>query len=156
MIEISLCLIIKNEENILKRCLDSTKGFIDEIIIVDTGSTDKSKEVAQEYTDKIYDFEWCDDFSKARNFAFSKATKEYIFWLDADDYITEENLKELIKLKETMNKELDAVSMHYSLSRDEKGNTTYSLRRNRLVKRSLDFKWIGRIHEYLEVSGRMF
>ncbi|MGL4848723.1 MAG: tetratricopeptide repeat-containing glycosyltransferase family 2 protein [Clostridium sp.] len=156
MIEISLCMIIKNEENILKRCLDSVKDFVDEIIIIDTGSTDKSKEIASEYTEAIYDFEWCDDFSKARNFAFSKATKEYIFWLDADDYITEENLKELIKLKETMNKELDAVSMHYSLSRDEKGNTTYSLRRNRLVKRSLDFKWIGRIHEYLEVSGRMF
>ena len=74
MITISLCMIVKNEEKVLARCLDSLEGLMDEIIIVDTGSTDRTKEIAAGYTDKIYDFEWVDDFSAARNFSFSKAT----------------------------------------------------------------------------------
>ena len=82
MITISLCMIVKNEERILSRCLDSVKDLVDEIIIVDTGSTDATKRIAAEYTDKIYDFAWIDDFSAARNFAFSKASKEYIYSAD--------------------------------------------------------------------------
>ncbi|MGL5153291.1 MAG: glycosyltransferase family 2 protein, partial [Clostridium sp.] len=136
MAEISLCLIIKNEEKILSRCLSSVNKLVDEIIIVDTGSTDDSKKIANEFNANVYDFEWCDDFSKARNYAFSKATKDYILWLDADDYVTEENLLKMIRIKGELNNSIDGVSMHYSLSRDETGKTTYSLRRNRIVKRS--------------------
>lgn len=80
-------MIVKDEEKVIARCLDSVKDLVDEIIIVDTGSTDKTKEIVSQYTNKIYDFEWCNDFSKARNFSFSKATKDYIMWLDADDVI---------------------------------------------------------------------
>ena len=72
MISISMCMIVKNEQDILARCLDSYAGTYDELIIVDTGSTDNTKEIAAHYTDKIYDFEWINDFSAARNFAFSK------------------------------------------------------------------------------------
>ena len=72
MITISLCMIVKNEEEVLERCLNSLKGLMDEIIIVDTSSTDSTKEIAARYTDKIYDFSWCDDFAAARNFSFSK------------------------------------------------------------------------------------
>ena len=86
---ISLCMIVKNEEDNIGNCLDNIKDLVDEIIIVDTGSTDKTKEIVKKYTDKIYDFEWVDDFSKARNYSFSKATKDYIFWLDADDILLE-------------------------------------------------------------------
>ncbi|MGL4992061.1 MAG: tetratricopeptide repeat-containing glycosyltransferase family 2 protein [Sarcina sp.] len=153
MIEISLCMIIKNEENVLGRCIESVKDFVEEIIIVDTGSTDKSKDIAAKYNANIFDFEWCDDFAKARNFSFSKATKEFIFWLDADDYITEENLNKLLELKKEITSKITAVSMHYSLKRNAKGETTFSLKRNRLVRRDCGFKWNGRIHEYLDVSG---
>jgi Glycosyltransferases involved in cell wall biogenesis len=76
MVTISLCMIVKNEEAVLRRCLDSVKETVDEIIIVDTGSVDKTKEIAAEYTPKVYDFVWIDDFSAARNEAFSKATME--------------------------------------------------------------------------------
>ena len=65
MISISLCMIVKNEERVLERCLQSLQGLMDEIIIVDTGSTDRTKEIAKKYTDKIYDFTWIDDFSAA-------------------------------------------------------------------------------------------
>ena len=67
MATVSLCMIVKNEEKVLGRCLDSAKEIADEIIIVDTGSTDRTKEIAAEYTEKIYDFKWNDDFSAARN-----------------------------------------------------------------------------------------
>ena len=73
MVTISLCMIVKNEELVLARCLDTVCDLVDEIIIVDTGSTDSTKSIAARYTDKIYDFEWVNDFAAARNFSFSKA-----------------------------------------------------------------------------------
>lgn len=155
MATISLCMIVKNEEETLERCLKSANQFVDEIVIVDTGSTDKTKEIAEKFKAKIYDFKWIHDFSAARNFAFKKATKEFILWLDGDDYITDENINKIKEIKESVTKEIDGFSMIYSLSRDINGKTTYSLRRNRLVRRSKHFKWIGRIHEYLEVSGNI-
>ena len=85
MISVSMCMIVKNEQSILKRCLDSYAGIYDELIIVDTGSTDNTKEIAAQYTDKVYDFAWCDDFAAARNFAFSKASCDYILSVDADE-----------------------------------------------------------------------
>ena len=92
---ISLCMIVKNEAPRIERVLNSVKDFADEIIIVDTGSNDNTKELASKFTDKIYDFEWVDDFSRARNFSFSKANGEYIMWLDADDFIPKEELEKL-------------------------------------------------------------
>ena len=83
----SLCMIVKNESRTLARCLDSLKDIMDEIIIVDTGSTDDTKKIASRYTTKIYDYEWSDDFAAARNFAFSKAVGDYIY--SADCYGTE-------------------------------------------------------------------
>ena len=85
MIQISLCMIVKNEEKVLRRCLDSYLELMDEIIIVDTGSADSTKDIAAQYTDKVYEFPWRKDFAAARNYAFSKATKDYIFSADADE-----------------------------------------------------------------------
>ena len=87
MITISLCMIVKNEEKILDRCLSGLADLMDEIIVVDTGSTDRTKEIAAKYTDKIYDFKWINDFSAARNYAFSKATRDYIYSADADEVL---------------------------------------------------------------------
>ena len=70
----SICLIVKNEEKKIERCLSAASKLDAEIILVDTGSSDKTKELAAKYTDKIYDFEWCNDFSAARNFSISKAS----------------------------------------------------------------------------------
>ena len=88
MITISLCMIVKNEEAVIARCLDSVKDLVDEINIVDTGSTDNTKEIVQQYTKRPFDFEWIDDFAAARNFSFQQATKDFILWLDADDFFT--------------------------------------------------------------------
>ncbi|GFN32980.1 tetratricopeptide repeat-containing glycosyltransferase family 2 protein [Paenibacillus xylaniclasticus] len=157
MIAISLCMIVKDEEDVLARCLNSVQGIADEIIIVDTGSTDRTKEIAASYSNAvIYDFEWIDNFAAARNYAFSKATLPYILWLDADDILTEQNRDKLLALKGTLSPEIDVVSMEYHLAQDENGRVTSLLRRNRLVKASCGFQWIGAVHEYLEVYGVSF
>jgi glycosyltransferase involved in cell wall biosynthesis len=148
-------MIVKNEEEVLQQCLDSVKDIVDEIIIVDTGSTDRTKEIAKNFTDKIYDFEWIDDFSAARNFAFRQATKDYIFWLDADDVLSEEDQKKMQKLKEQLTDDVDVVSMWYHIAFDEYDNPTFSYRRNRLVKRERNFQWRGAVHEYLEFGGHV-
>lgn len=155
MISISLCMIVKDEEKVLKRCLDSAKDIVDEIIIVDTGSCDKTKEIASNYTDKIYDFKWVDDFSKARNFSFSKATKEYILWLDADDVILAKDKEKFISLKKDLNSNVDVVMMKYNIAFDESGNVTFSYYRERLLKRAKNFKWQSPIHEVISPSGNI-
>lgn len=95
MVTISLCMIVKNEEKVLRRCLDSLSDIADEIIIADTGSSDKTKDIALEYTNNVYDFQWTGDFSEARNFVSSKATKDYIYTADADEYLDEANREKL-------------------------------------------------------------
>ncbi|MEO3945166.1 glycosyltransferase [Gorillibacterium sp. CAU 1737] len=154
-ITISLCMIVRDEEEALASCLESVHGIADEIVIVDTGSTDRTKEIARRYTDRIVDYTWHDDFAAARNHAFGHATKEYVLWLDADDRILEEDRQAFLRLKEDLDPGVDSVMMPYVLMRDAKGNPTSSLKRNRLVKRSKGFRWIGPVHEYLEVSGRI-
>ena len=155
MNRISLCMIVKNEEELLAGCLESVYDICDEIIIVDTGSTDGTKDIASKFTDKIYDFEWIDDFAAARNFSFEKAKMDYILWLDADDIVKEEDRKELLSVKENLDGSQDAVNMLYCITFDEYGNPAFEFRRNRLVKRENGFKWIGPVHEYLEVGGNI-
>ncbi|MDP4099415.1 glycosyltransferase [Paenibacillus sp. P96] len=156
MITISLCMIVKNEEEGLDRCLSSIKDVVDEFVIVDTGSTDRTKEIASKYAKQVYDFKWIDDFAAARNFSFSKATKEFIMWLDADDVIDETSVARLKELKRTLPPGTDRVTMPYNLGFDASGNVTFSLRRFRLVRRSRNFKWEGPVHEVLITDGPMF
>ena len=155
MITISLCMIVKDEEKTLARCLKCASKFADEIIIVDTGSKDKTKEIAKSFNCKLYDLKWEDNFEKARNYSFSKATKDYIMWLDADDFIDEDNIRLLNDLKENLDSSVDSVMMNYSLVRDAEGKTTYSLKRNRLVKREKGYRWVGRVHEFLSIYGNI-
>ncbi len=155
MKEISLCMIVKNEEDVIGRCLDSAKDLVDEIIIVDTGSTDKTKEIVSKYTDKIYDFEWVDDFSKARNFSFSKATKDYILWLDADDIILEEDLKKFKDLKKQLDGSVDLYQMKYNYVVDENNIPSLVQLRARLVKKDKNYQWVSPIHEVIIPTGKI-
>ncbi|MQR94337.1 glycosyltransferase [Fictibacillus phosphorivorans] len=155
MCTISLCMIVRNEEHTLKQCLESVYKLCDEIIVVDTGSTDDTKKVASSFTPLVYDFQWIDDFSAARNFAFAQATSDYILWLDADDVLLKADHDKLARLKEELLENVDAVTMIYHYAFDEFGNVTTSLRRNRLVKRDKNFRWVGPVHEYLGVNGQI-
>lgn len=157
MITISLCMIVKNEEKILARCLDSVADLMDEIIIIDTGSTDKTKEVAAKYTDKIYDFKWVDDFAAARNFSFSKATMDYIYAPDADEVLDEENRNKFKVLKECMMPEVEMVQMKY-VTISEHGNLLNAKKeyRPKLFKRLREFTWIDPIHETVRLEPVVF
>ena len=148
MMEISLCMIVKNESEVLERCLDSISDLVEEIIIVDTGSTDNTKEIAYKYTDLVYDFEWVDDFAAARNFAFSKATKDYIYSADADEVLDSLNRKRFRDLKQVLLSEIEIVQMYYLT--DMRYNTTENYIRDlrpKLYKRLRTFSWINPIHE---------
>lgn len=152
---VSLCLIVKNEEECLERCLKSVKNFADEIIIVDTGSTDNTKQIAKKFTNKIFDFVWINNFSAARNYAFSKATGKYIMWLDADDYISPENNKKLIKLKQNLTGETDVYMLKYEIAFDNMGKSTFTYNRERIVKNNGTFFWEGAVHEAITPHGKI-
>lgn len=153
MVTISLCMIVKDEQDTLDRCLSSVQGIADEIIIVDTGSTDNTKQIAGKHTQHIYDFHWVDDFAAARNFSFDQATQDYILWMDADDVFEEEDRLKFIAFKQQLDIDADSVMMLYHLAHDVDGKPTYTFRRNRLVRRDRGFRWEGAVHELLIVSG---
>jgi glycosyltransferase involved in cell wall biosynthesis len=94
---VSCCMIVKNEEVFLEKCLESVKDYVDEIIIVDTGSTDQTVEIANRYTDKVYFHPWEGSFSKARNQALSYATCDWIFQIDGDEELIEGSGEKLRK-----------------------------------------------------------
>lgn len=152
VITISLCMIVKNEENVIARCLDSVKDIVDEIIIVDTGSTDNTKEIIKGFTDKIFDFEWTDDFSAARNYSYSKSKMDYILWLDADDVILEKDRVKFKQLKQNLDPKVNVVMMKYNVGFDEYGNVTLSYFRERLSKRTKNYRWYEPVHEYLAID----
>lgn len=100
MPKLSLCMIALDEEKDLPACLKIAKPFVDEIILVDTGSTDKTKQIAEKFGAKVYDFKWVNDFSAARNFSLKKAKGDWILVLDADELVSEDDFKRLRSLME--------------------------------------------------------
>lgn len=155
MITVSLCMIVKNEEDVLARCLESAAGLVDEIIIVDTGSTDRTREIASRFTGRIYDFAWTDDFAAARNYAFSLAEKDYCLWLDADDVILKEDQAAFLELKKRLDPAVCMVMAKYNTGFDENGNVTFSYFRERLIKNHMGLRWEGAVHEAITPAGQV-
>ena len=153
MKKLSLCMIVKNEEKTLARALENARIFADEIIIVDTGSTDKTKEVAGKFTDKIFDFDWDADFSKARNFSFDKATNPYIMWLDGDDIVPLSSAQSIVEWKS--GEDCDVVMCPYVASFDENFKPIFEYLRERIVKNSKSLRWHDRVHEVIVPSGKI-
>lgn len=156
MIRFSLCMIVKNEAAVLDRILAPMKEIADEIIVVDTGSTDNTKEIAYAYTQNVFDFPWTGDFAAARNYACSKVSQEYWMWLDADDVISPGEQKKLRKLKETLDPSVDIVMMRYVTGFDSSGNPSFSYYRERLMKTNRGFQWEGAVHETVALCGNRF
>lgn len=142
---ISACIITKNEANHLKNCLEALSKYDFEIIVVDTGSTDNSKEIAKSYTPYIFDFEWCNDFSKARNFTISKATKDYVLFVDSDEYIRDLDVTALYnQIKKNPN---GVGKIHkINLSAEDDNSITFHELTTRLFPKAL-YHYEGRVHE---------
>ncbi|MCI3921325.1 methyltransferase domain-containing protein [Paenibacillus sp. TRM 82003] len=144
---ISLCIIAKDEEKVIGRCLDSVYGVVDEIIVVDTGSSDNTKTIAREFTDHIYDFEWINDFSAARNFAASMAKSKWILVLDADEYVDRDDLKNTISdIKSHQDKFNTYAATTISFLGDA-GETTVQNRNFRVYRNDGNFEFYRAIHE---------
>lgn len=152
---VSLCMIVRNEEDVLGRCLQSVADLVDEIIIVDTGSQDSTKEIAGKFTEHIYDFPWIDDFAAARNEAFSHAGCDYCMWLDADDVLIQKDREKFAELKKSLAPDTDVVMMRYNTGFDEKGNVTFSYYRERIVRNNAGMSWSGAVHEVIETHGNV-
>jgi len=157
IMKFSLCMIVKNESAVLRNCLDSLKDIMDEIIIVDTGSTDDTKKIAAEYTPYLYDYAWNDDFAAARNFAFSKATGDYIYSADADEVLDRENQDKLKALKRAMLPEVEIVQMIYVTEQINHPTENFARDlRPKLFKRLRQFTWIEPVHETINVNPVIF
>ncbi len=150
--KLSVCLIVKNEEKTLPRLMKCVKQFADEVVIVDTGSRDKTLEMIPFYADRMGHMAFEKDFSKVRNFSFSLASGDYLMWLDADDIIPDSSIQKLREWK-TAPTDHDAVYLPYCTAFDESGKPTFVFERERIVKRSASPLWVGRVHETLSFQG---
>ena len=146
--KISACYIVKNEEKNLRRSLESLKGQIDELVVVDTGSTDGTKQVAAEYGASLFDFAWQDDFAAARNFALEKVSGDYIVFLDADEYFSAETAGNLRRVIEA-NRAADSICLDWYNYDEETGKRLGIFLVVRLFANKRGFCYKGRIHEQL-------
>lgn len=153
MATLSLAMIMKDEEKTLERVLTAAKSFCDELIVVDTGSTDRSIEIAEAMGATVHHFEWIDDFAAARNYAFSKCTGDWIIWLDADDDVTEADQAKIRELKSTTlnTADLDAIMLMYQYRFNDANKCMFSFHRERLIRRESGLKWEYPVHECIVV-----
>lgn len=148
-------MIVKNEESVLDRCLSSVAHLVDEVIIVDTGSTDRTKEIASEYTSKVFDFDWVNDFSAARNYAAEQATGDWILVLDADEYIDEENYQEFINGIKEDNDKYDTYGVKILNFTGLYGEKLIQNYHDRLYKNNGQIAYYRAIHEQLKsIDGK--
>ena len=145
---VSACMIVKNEAENLDRCLRSLQGAVDEIIVVDTGSTDATVSVAHKHKAQVLNFEWCDDFAAARNESIRHARSDWVLWLDADEELVEEHRGDLRRLcARPEQPEGYLISCHNLSTRS--GDVNSVIRQWRLFRNHLGFRFSGRIHEHL-------
>lgn len=166
---ISLCMIVKDEEKFLEQCINSVRKYVDEIIVVDTGSKDRTIQIAESLGAKVYNFAWVNDFSEARNFSISKAASDWILVLDADEFLVE---KDIIKLRKMVKS--TAVSAFQLVQRTYTNNSEAASWRQvlpdcaesrgflgyfdvyvaRLFKNNCNFRFTGRVHEDMTQSAK--
>lgn len=148
----TLCLnmIVKNEHDVLERALKSVLSAVDEIVIVDTGSTDDTAEIARRYTEKVYSFEWINDFAAARNYALEKTESDYVLWLDADDVVPKKTAAAISAFMRGADGATDMVMLPYIL---DGGKLKYN--RERIFKNRAGFAWQGRVHEVVPPHGNV-
>lgn len=148
---ISACLIVKNEEYFLPRCLSSIRDLVDEIILVDTGSDDRTVEIAEQFDCKIYHFPWTGDFSAARNESLKQATSDWILIIDADEEVPTDQIE---GYREVVNRpNLEIVSLSVYNQSPETGDVSSFVTSVRLFRRSLNLNYQGIVHNRLKIPA---
>ncbi|MBE7090413.1 MAG: glycosyltransferase [Clostridiales bacterium] len=152
---LALCMIVKNEEKTLSRAVSPLLGVVDQIVVVDTGSTDGTKKVAQSFNAEVYDYVWSDDFSSARNFAFSLSRCAYNMWLDADDVVPPKTVEAIRNLKENMQAESYFLPYETGI---KNGVPALRYYRERILKNTPTYRFSGAVHEAVAcpLEGRQY
>lgn len=147
MVMVSICIITKNEKDALKQCLEKLSGYDFELVVVDTGSVDGTTKMARQYTQSIYEFAWCNDFAKAKNYAVSRAKNDMVLVIDSDEYLRKINVEEL---KTQMKKNPKSVGRIERINQLYQGGEIRESREfiNRLFDRRY-FQYQGKIHEQI-------
>lgn len=154
-VRLSQCMIVKNEEKNIRRALSWGKDIVCEQIIVDTGSTDRTVEIAREMGAKVYYFQWCDDFSAAKNYAIEQAAGDWIAFLDADEYFSREDAEKLIDLlAEIEDSKLAEENPHLMIrcawvQLDGEGRPFSVSVQDRIFRNLPEIRYSGRIHEQI-------
>ena len=157
-VRLSQCMIVKNEEKNIEKALGWAKPVAYEQIIVDTGSTDKTVEIAEKMGAKVYHFKWINDFSAAKNYAIEQATGDWIAFLDADEYFSPEDTDKLITLLEEIkndperNKNTTVLRMPW-IQLNEKGEAFATYKQSRIFRNIKEIRYKGKIHEHLTGIG---
>lgn len=153
----SLAMIVKDAEPDIGGVLDDAAVFCDELVVVDTGSKDATRTVATEHGARVFDFEWIDDFSAARNASFDHCRGRWILWLDADDRIPPAAIEGFLRLKAELQNEPEIAGVmipyHRQFSPSDPSVCTFSFDRERVVRRDADPRWVGAVHEVIIVEG---
>jgi hypothetical protein len=144
---ISIAMIVRDEETTLGRALESFAPHVDEVVVVDTGSIDGTREVARRYTDQVYDFTWIKDFAAARQYAFDRAHGDWVGHFDADDVVR--GAEHIRGQAEGAGADVGALCWPYVVAWDAYGHPTCEFWRERLVRNDGSYRWHGRVHETL-------
>ena len=157
-VKLSQCMIVKNEEKNIRRALSWGRGIVSEQIVVDTGSTDRTVEIAKEMGAKVYHFKWVDDFSAAKNYAIKQAEGNWIAFLDADEYFSEESAKKLIpvieRAEELSSEERKIYAIRSNLANvNDNGKLGVLIQQDRIFRNDPGLRYQNRIHEGLRLSG---
>ena len=147
--QISVCMIAKNEEKHIDECLKRLEHYHYEIVLVDTGSTDGTLEIAAKYTDKIYHFDWINDFSVARNFALDKASNDWVLSIDCDEYIESIDEKELSILMEKHSQDVGQILIRNRFKQSSQ-TSIENVRVSRFFNKKY-YHFVGAIHEQVEL-----
>lgn len=150
---LALAVICKNEEKHVERFCESFKGVWDELIVIDTGSTDKTVELFKKHGAKVFRFDWVYDFAAARNETLKYVMSDYWMWADLDDALL--NKKAFIKFRDTLMSEADMWLAPYHYALNEKGEPVCTFSRERVLKNKPEFKWRYFCHEGVEVTGHV-
>lgn len=154
--QISACLIVKNEAANISNCLSNIHKIVQQIIVVDTGSTDNTVELATTYGVEIYHYEWNDDFSAAKNFALDKAKGDWIIFLDADEYFSDQSLGNIRSVIQTYGGECDGfMTQMVNIDIDQKNMVLDEFYTTRIFRNDKNMRYVGKIHEQIQnLSGR--
>jgi hypothetical protein len=151
---VSLCMIVKNVESCIGKCLGSVADLVDEMIVVDTGSTDRTREVASQLGARVLDFTWVDSFAAARNESFRHARGEWILWPDADEWFDEQNRQRLRQLLANLPRENVALLMCQYSQLEHGPHTVPTVDHPRLFRNHHELRWTHRVHEQILPSLR--